>query len=385
MPKNLIFNGIIVIDGQQKIDRGYVLFDEQGILEVGNDWSLPISKPDLVVYDAQGQWVTPGFCDVHSHGAVNVDFVSADNAEVNQVGNYLISEGVTSFLASTTVLDIQGMLDNAARLGTYTHQTGARCLGIHMEGPFMNPKYHAMMKVEWLRDANYEEYSQWQKVSNHKVKMITLAPECPGALDLIERISKETAVMVGHSDANVNQIHQAMLAGAKGFTHFYNAMSQHQHRNPGVVTAGFIEDSMMAELITDGMHVHPEVVKMTYQVMGPKRIILVSDAMPGKGMPDGKFFFCGEWVEKVNGITHLIGDTRIAGSIMPINQCARQLMDWTNCSINDIVQMVCVNPQILISEISCRGTLTVGKNSDLVVFDQQLKPLAVFVEGIRYQ
>jgi N-acetylglucosamine-6-phosphate deacetylase len=374
----VIINATLVPDGNTIIENGYILFDETGILALGTDFDQSSIKCD--VYDAKGNWVIPGFCDVHNHGAVNVDFVSCGVDGLQQVADYLVNEGVTSFLASTTVLPKEAMIANAERLGQYQYHRGAECLGIHMEGPFMNPKYHAMMKVDWLRSADWLEYQQWQQASQQKIRMVTLAPEVAGAQELIAKISNEVAVMIGHTDASVEQVHLAKLNGARGFTHFYNAMSQHQHRNPGVVTAGLMEQEMYLEMICDGMHLHPDVVKMTYQLVGPQRIVLITDAMPGKGMPDGRFFFCGEWVEKINGKTHLVGDTRIAGSILPFNLCAKQMMQWSGCSINDIVQMGCVNPHLLLKD-QHRGTLQVGKISDILIIDREFNPEIVFTHG----
>ena len=382
--KTIIYNGQIIIDGEDKVPNGYILFSEEGIIEIGNSKESNVYMNDATIdkIDAKGLWVTPGLIDTHNHGAAGHDFIVTKSEELNIVGKTMIKEGVTGFLASTTVGDVPMMAQMATRLGSYVYQDGARCLGIHMEGPYLCEKYHAMMLPEYLRDANYEEYRNWQVLSNNFVKTITMAPDREGVIDLTSRIKDEVAVMIGHTDASVQQVHQAKLAGVKGFTHFYNAMSQHEHRLPGVVTAGFIEDDLYCELICDGMHVNKDVVKMTIKQMGPKRIILITDAMPGKWMDDGRFLFCGRWVVKENGQTHLEGDTRIGGSIKPLNVMTKNVLDWCNVSINDIVQMACVNPANLIKETK-KGSLHIGNDADVVIFDENMVPVHVFVEGVR--
>lgn len=380
--KTLIYNGQIIIDGIQKISNGYLLFDENGIIAYGDNYQDLLMCEGYQKIDAEGQWVTPGLIDIHNHGALGYDFVSCSNAEINLIGKSMINDGVTSFLASTTVDSKENMAEMAKRLGGYSYQDGAECIGIHMEGPYMSKRYHAMMLPEFLRDADIDEYKNWQQLSNNFVKTITLAPERNGSMDFIKAVNKEVAVMLGHTDAKVSEIQVAAQAGARGFTHFYNAMSQHQHRQPGVVTAGFLCEDLFCELICDGMHVAKEVVQMTIRYLTPKRIILVTDAMPGKGMGDGKFYFCSSWVIKENGKTHLEGDDRIAGSIIPLNEMCRNILQWCNCTINDVVQMACVNPAKIIA-YNNKGSLAVGKAGDIVIFDQFMNPQVVFVAGER--
>jgi len=382
--KTIIYNGQVIIDGDNKINNGFVLFDENEIIEVDSMDNIKgyLENKDINKVDAKGLWITPGLIDTHNHGGAGYDFVSTNSEEVNIVGKTMIQEGVTGFLASTTVDNVDEMANMAKRLGSYKYEDGARCLGIHMEGPFMNIKYRAMMKPEFLRDASIEEYRNWQKLSNNFVKTLTLAPEVNGCLDLISEIKDEVVVMVGHSDATVDIVNKARAAGAKGFTHFYNCMSQHLHRAPGVVSAGFIEDEMYCELICDGMHIDKDTIRMTVKTMTPKRLILVTDAMPGKWMDDGKFLFCGYWVIKKDNKTYREGEDRIAGSIKPLNEMARNTLEWCNCTINDIVQMASVNPTRLLKEHK-KGTLHKGKDADIVVFDYKMNPQHVFVEGVK--
>jgi len=382
--KTLIYNGEVICDGTKSIDKGYILFDEKGIISIGDDTEFVdlLNNADSEKIDAKGLWITPGLTDIHNHGGIGYDFVSCNNDEVNEIAKSLILEGVTGFLASTTVDTVEEMAEMAKRLGSYSYQDGAMCLGIHMEGPYMSEKYRAVMREEYLRDADEDEYRNWQKLSNDFVKSITIAPERNGSLEFIKAVKDEVAIMIGHTDATVDVIHRAKEAGAKGFTHFYNAMSQHLHRTPGVVTGGFLEDELYCELICDGVHVDKDVARMTIKTMSPKRIVLITDAMPGKGMADGRFMFCKNWIIKENGATCIEGESRIAGSVMPLNEVCKNAFQWCGCSINDIVQMACVNPNELLKE-SEKGSLEIEKDADVGVFDEKMNPQYVFVNGVR--
>ena len=380
--KTLIYNGKIIINGQQSLDKGYVMFDATGIIATGEgDGPNDIDDTQLTRIDAQGQWVTPGLVDIHNHGALGIEFNTANNEQMNLIAQSMIEEGVTAFLASTTVGTVERMAEMAEDLGGYTYQDGAVCLGIHMEGPYLSEKYKAVMRLEFLRDADLTEWQSWKELSGGFLKAITIAPERAGALEYIKAVSKDVVIMLGHTDASVDCVRQAALYGAKGFTHFYNAMSQHLHREPGVVTAGFLEDDLFCELICDGIHSDVEVVRMTMKALTPKRIILITDAMAGKGMADGRFFFCDHWIIKKDGKAYMEDQDRIAGSVMPLNDMCLNVMDWCQISINDVVQMACINPCFLLEE-SRRGQLKSGYHSDIVIFNEKLRPQRVFVGGI---
>ncbi len=380
--KTIIHNGIVVCNGDLTIEGGYIYFDENGIIELGEgDGYLKHVDPDVELVDGKRQWITPGMIDIHNHGALGIDFVSANNQEINLVAKALIKEGVTGFLASTAPDTVEKMAEMAQRLGSYVHTDGAVCLGIHMEGPYMSEKHRALMLPEYLRDASIEEYNNWQKLSNNFVKSITLAPERPGSIKYIKEVGDDVAIMIGHTSCTAQDVIKAHKAGARGFTHFYNAMSQHGHRAPGAVTGGFMVDDLYCELVADGVHVDKDVVSMTLKNMTAKRIILISDAMPGKWMEDGKFFFCNSWVIKENGMAHLEGETRIAGSVMPLNKIANNVYKWCQCSINEIVQMVSVNPAKLLKENKI-GQLKRGYDADVVIYDNEFNPLKVYVKGI---
>ena len=380
--QTLIYNGQIIIDGERRIDNGAILFDDKIIIDVCENYDRYLANPNIEKINANDMWVTPGFVDNHTHGAVNYDFNDADSDAINTIGKYLVEEGITGFLATTTVESIERTREIVKTIGSYKYEDGARCLGIHMETPFLNEVYFSDHPIQYFRDADINEYREWQAVSNNFVKILTLAPERNKSMEFIKTLKDEVVISIGHSDATIEQIQIAKESGAKAFTHLYNAMSQHLHRKPGVVTSAFLEDELYCELITDGMHIDIDVLRMTIKHMGVKRIILITDSMMGKGMPDGRYFLCGNWVIKEKNKTYKEGDISIAGSIMPLNEMCKSIMNWCNLSINEIVQMACVNPNKLVNRVE-KGSLEVGKDADIVIFNKDMKPLKVFVEGNR--
>ena len=208
---------------------------------------------------------------------------------------------------------------------------------------------------------------------------MTIAPEVEGALDLIQKGNDYGIVMnVGHSDASSHQVVEAQQYGAKAITHLYNAMSQHLHREPGVVT-GAIISQLMCELIVDGFHIHPDVIRATYHMIGKDRLILITDSNPCKGLPDGEYTFSGKNVQIVDGKARVKETGRIAGSTIKMNKECELMMQYTSCTMDDIVKMACYNPAKLYG--LNKGQLTVGYDADILIVNEKFDLLTVMSQG----
>ena len=379
-------NGTIVLDGEKKIENGAILIEENKIVAIYEkpcDWQFLIDEKQVQVVDVEGQYVMPGMIDVHIHGAMGHDFIDGTQKSVDVVSENVVRDGCTSFFASLTVESHEKTCEILEGLGKATQpENGANYLGIHAEGPFLSAKYKALMIEEYLRDPNLLEFDEMLEASNGKLKYMTIAPERKGSEEMIAHaLEHGVHCMVGHTDARVDDVRKAHDAGAKGFTHLYNAMSQHTHRNPGTVTGAFLMKDMYAELVCDGFHVDKDVVKVTYDAFGPKRITLITDAMLGKDMPDGPYTFSSLDCLKV-GKTVTVKETgRISGSCIGMNDAIQRMQRFTGCSINDIVQMACVNPSILAQVQDTKGTLAVGKDADVIVVSKDLEVMKTMVRG----
>ncbi len=367
-----------VLDGRQMIPRARVTVDEGRILAVTPDEG-PV-PPQAI--DGQGLTLTPGLIDVHIHGAAGRDLIEGSEGAAKAVSENIIRDGVTSFMASLTVVDHGQMLHILAGYRRMPALPGAQLLGVHAEGPYLSRAYRALMDERWLREPSVGELEEMLAASGGTLRIMTVAPELPDMEDFIRQATRRgVIVMLGHTAASSRDVHHAARAGARGMTHLYNAMSQHLHREPGAVTGAFLEEGLYAELIADGYHVAPDVVRMTYRYMGPERIILITDAMLGKGMPDGDFTFSGLACRKTGFEVKVIDGGRRAGSAVSLNQVMGQMQRMTGCGPCQLVQMACVNPARLVGLEGKKGRLMPGMDADLALFDEAWQCQGAMIQG----
>lgn len=358
--KTMIINARVLMHAQRCVKEEAVLIEDGTILDIASECELPHAEQ---VIDAEGLYLAPGLLDTHTHGVGGFDFNTCTAQAIEEIIALEHAEGVTGFLAS---LVVENHAMTMERLQLLDSQVTDSLLGIHLEGPFLNPKQKAVMKEEFLRLPDIEEFRQFLRVSSH-VSSMTIAPELPDAQRLIKEGTRQGIVMnIGHSMADAQQVMQAQRNGAKGITHLYNAMSQHEHRNPGVVTGALLSD-LMCELIVDGFHVHPDVVHATYRALGDDRIILISDANPYKAVADGEYPFSGKNIVIQDGKATVKETGRIAGSTLAMNTALRNMCRYTGCSVESAVRMAAYNPARLYGWK--KGSIEPGYDADLMLMD----------------
>ena len=358
--KTMIINARVLMHAQRCVKEEAVLIEDGTILDIASECELPHAEQ---VIDAEGLYLAPGLLDTHTHGIGGFDFNTCTAQAIEEIIALEHAEGVTGFLAS---LVVENHAMTMERLQLLDSQVTDSLLGIHLEGPFLNPKQKAVMKEEFLRLPDIEEFRQFLRVSSH-VSSMTIAPELPDAQRLIKEGTRQGIVMnIGHSMADAQQVMQAQRNGAKGITHLYNAMSQHEHRNPGVVTGALLSD-LMCELIVDGFHVHPDVVHATYRALGDDRIILISDASPYKAVADGEYPFSGKNIVIQDGKATVKETGRIAGSTLAMNTALRNMCRYTGCSVESAVRMAAYNPARLYGWK--KGSIEPGYDADLMLMD----------------
>lgn len=384
--KTLLYNGVVVVDGKTAYDGG-VLIDGEVIAEVMKDgdpkFEVYQQDKDVEFIDVKGNYIMPGLIDIHIHGADGVDFEVASQEAINQASCNLAKDGVTGFVASLATMSHEEMIKV---LNVYASVKdcvdGAHFLGIHAEGPYLSREYKAIMVEEHLRAPSYKELDEMIEASDNRIKIMTIAPELDGMMEFIEYGTKRNiAMMIGHSAADSKTATKALQHGAVGFTHLYNAMSQHLHRQPGVVTSAFINKEAYAELIADGFHVDPEVILMTYRCKGADNIVLITDAMLGKGLPDGEFTFSGKHCIKEGNSVTVIETGRRAGSAVGLDYIIRTMAEVTGCSVQELVQMASVNPSKIAKVHKVKGTLEVGKDADICVMNKEYYNQMTYVQG----
>lgn len=371
-----IINGII-LHQETELQGQALLFDEKVLGIVPKD-QVPEAAE---IIDAKGLYVSPGLIDLHIHGYLNEDTSDGSEEGIRAIAKGLLKNGVTSFLPTTMTVrweEIETAFDVVRGLKVQSARAdfdGAQVLGAHAEGPFINPKRKGAQAEEAILAPDAD------RVIKHKdiIRLITMAPEMPGGLDMIHAITGQTEIVVsiGHTDADFETAMAAIKAGASYITHLFNAMTALNHRNPGVVGAA-LQAPVVTELIADTFHVHKGLFQFIHDVKKDK-LVLVTDCTRAGGLGDGEYTLGGQPIF-VNGIQCRIKDGTIAGSVLKLNEAVRNLRDNTNLNAAQAVQTATQNPAQAISQ-SDKGSLDKGKDADIVLFDQDMNAKVVYIKG----
>ena len=341
-----------------------------------------LDRTGCEVVELAGNILSPGFIDVHTHGGAGVDVNAAGYDDLCRLSAFFASQGVTGFLASILTDTVEGteraidsvcaFMDAPAR--------GAKCLGIHLEGPFLCQKYKGAMPPELLREGDAELFRRYQARAKGRVRYMTVAPEVPGVLDMLGEIRGECTLAIGHSDADYETAVRAIDAGVESCTHTFNVMSLfHQHR-PAVMGA-VLERDVYCEAICDGRHLHPGTVRMLLKCKGWDRVCAITDSMQAAGLPDGQYKL------GINDVTVTDGDAKIsgtdirAGSTLTLAQAVKKISAFTGARPEKVIGLMTANPAKLIGEFHRRGDIAVGKDADFTVLSPELDVLAASSAG----
>ena len=328
------------------------------------------------VIDATGCSVLPGFIDLQVNGAVGVDLTSQPH-RIGEVAQFVVECGVTSFMPTVISSSADATAAAIAALSASSHD-GARSLGIHLEGPFLNPLRAGAHPMHQLRPPSLAEATGWRNDAG--VAMVTLAPEMPHALQLVEHlVANGVVVCAGHTMAKPNEIDEAIAAGVRGVTHLFNAMGPINARVPGPAGATLANSELIAGLIVDGLHVDPVMVRLAWQALGPDRIALVTDAIAALGLPQGEYSV---------GETDVVVDDRgartpegvLAGSVLRFDEAVRNLMRFTRCDLAEASLAASATPARLAQRPDI-GRLAAGCLADIVVLDEHHRVVATLVGG----
>ena len=344
---------------------------------------LSSSSADGETYDAEGCYVIPGLTDLHFHGCMGRDFSDADPEGLEIMAEYELSRGVTQICpAGMTLLEEQlKRVCQVAAAHRAAHKGGAELCGINLEGPFLSDAKKGAQNGAWLHAPDVEMFHRLVAASGGLVKLVSLAPELPGALDFVEAVEDEVVVSLAHTAADYNTALAAFQRGARQVTHLFNGMNPFSHRAPGVVGAALDTPLCNVELICDGVHIHPSVVRAVFKMFGYKRVILISDTMRAAGMPDGQYTLGGQDVT-VKGKHATLADGTLAGSVTDLMRCMKTAVSF-GIPLEEAVWAAAVNPARAIGIFSRAGSLEPGKRANLVVLDQDLEVKDVFFRGQR--
>jgi len=333
------------------------------------------------VYDLQGATLAPGFIDIHVHGALGIDTMDADVQGLGRMARFFARHGVTAFLATTMSApdDAVSQALEAVAEAQQTKLGGAKLLGAHLEGPYLDTVRRGAHVLDQVRTPMPDEYRHW--LDSGVVKLITLAPELPGAQRLIcEARERRVAIAAGHTRATLEQMLQAVRLGVSQITHLFNAMEPMHHRRPGAVCAALLCDALRCQLIADLVHVHPAMLKLAYRLKGPSGIILITDAMRGTGMPDGEYELGNMLITVQEGIART-PEGALAGSTLTMDRALRNMLQVTGHTLETVLPMATANPAAAIGIARRKGEIAVGMDADLVVLDQRGQVRLTVVEG----
>ena len=337
--------------------------------------------PDCRRVDLAGKMLVPGFVDIHTHGGGGVDVNAADGEGFAQISRFFAAQGTTGWLSSILTDTEQATLRaiGQAKDAMAGPITGARLLGIHLEGPFLAPAYKGAMPEHLLRQGDADLFYKYQSAAEGAVKYITVAPEVPGAVDMIRAISRDVTVAIGHSGADYETAIAAIDAGAKAATHTFNAMGLfHQHR-PAIMGA-VLERDVVCEAICDGRHLHPGTVRMLLSCKGWDKVAAVTDSIQAAGLPDGRYKLGINDVVVRDGDA-VLADTGVrAGSTLTTGQALKNLVAFTGRSVEDVLPLLTENPAQLIG-LAKKGRIAPGMDADLAVLDGDLAVVATYVAG----
>lgn len=370
----IIRNAKVYTDGSRFVEKDLVIRD--GRIVFGAE-----ALPDEEVIDAGGAYALPGLVDIHFHGAVGHDFCDADEAGLQAIADFEASKGVLAICPATMTFDeeiLNGIMDVAA---AHKNERGADLVGINMEGPYISPNKVGAQNPKYVMAADAGMFRRLQARSGGLIRLVDVAPEEPGNLDFIKECHNEVRISIAHTCADYETAKTAFAAGASHMTHLYNAMPGITHRAPGPIIAA-LEKGAEVELITDGVHIHPAVVRFTFNTFGDDHVILIADSMMACGLPDGQYSLGGQAVT-VRGPRATLTEQpgTIAGSATCLYDCMKHAVLEMGVPLASAVRAASLNPARSIGVDADYGSLEPGRWGNVILADEQLNILKVIRKG----
>jgi N-acetylglucosamine-6-phosphate deacetylase len=331
------------------------------------------------ILDVEGMYLIPGLTDLHMHGCVGYDFCDGTSEAIETMADYEAHNGITTICPATMTVDDDTLTRVFASAAAYKSERGAVLVGINMEGPYFSHAKRGAQNPAYLRLPNVEHFRRMQKLSNGMIKLVDVAPELEGAMEFISEVKDEVVISLAHTTADYDTALEAYRIGASHLTHIYNAMPPFSHRSPGVIGAALDSPHCHIEMIVDGIHIDPSVVRATFRMFGDDRIILISDSMMATGLKEGQYSLGGQFVTLTGGKVTL-ADGTIAGSATNLMKCLQTAVSF-GIPFPSAVKCAAVNPAKEIGIYGEYGSITPGKYANLVLLDQEYQVKKVILKG----
>ncbi len=371
--------GARILTPDDEVGRGTVVIEDGRILEVGEGVRPPAQA---MVTELPHTTLVPGFVDIHVHGGGGFSLATSDSEEVRSYARWVAAKGVTSFLASVvadTPDEGEVCVRAAAEAGSVAD--GAGLVGIHLEGPFVNPIHRGALPETWLRTPDMDLFRRLVDAAGGHLRMLTVAPELAGARAILEEaVATGCVVALGHSDASYEAAREAFAAGARHLTHAFDAMRPFHHREPGLLGAALESHVVTAELIADGVHVHPAAARLLLAAKGAANVALVTDGVVPAGLSQGTFRTGGQEARLSRGRIAL-ADGTIAGSAATMDVLVRNVIGWHLVSLADAIRMASTVPARILGLEGSKGHIAPSYDADLVALDEGLDVVMTWVGG----
>lgn len=379
--KKILLNGAQIYLENKIIPQGCIEINNSKIESISEK---PIEQSKNLIYSTDSMIfsfpetykILPGRIDLHIHGTHGVDVMDATSESLSVMTARLPEEGTTSFLATTVTMPVPKIEAALVNIANFIKQAklkpckaGAQILGVHLEGPFIAPLKAGSHKTNNIIAPDINLFKHWQLLSENRIKLVTIAPEVTGGLEFIAYLKTQFIVSsIGHTNANYQQATQAILGGCSHATHLYNAMIGLNHREPGAALA-ILEQPILAELIADGIHVSPEMLRFTFTLKGKEQLCLVTDSMRAKCMGDGEFELGQQKVIVSNKEARLVDGT-LAGSILTMSDACQNMLAYKACDLFSLMYLTSINPAKQVGVFNKKGSIFQGKDADIIVLDE---------------
>lgn len=374
-------NHVALVDQSFHLQKNRtVIVDGKRISAIGED--VPAIPADEETYDLTGLILVPGFIDMHIHGAAGADTSDGEVTALDKISTFLAKNGVTGFCPTTMMISDESLAKALSAAEKFSHSTqpGAKMLGVRLEGPYLSKEKCGVQNTDYAKIPSVDEFhTMLAPYADDLVRIVDLAPELPDAMPFIIALKDRYLFSIAHTTAGYDCCTKAISLGAKHGTHLFNAMNPMDHHDPGAVGALLDAPETTCELICDGMHLHPSVVRFAWKMLGANRVVVVSDAMRAAGMPDGEYDLGGKKVTVRNGRTDF-GNGRLAGSTTNLRDEFKYLLS-IGIPFTEALKACSINPARVLKIDQDTGSLAVGKYADMVAMDRNFRVRKVWVQG----
>lgn len=378
-----VIKNVDIYAENETIKNGYIRFQGSKIVEIGSMEKYFYTE-DVIQEVQEGSIVIPGMIDIHVHGSNGFDAMDESEEALDTIASSLAKEGTTSFLATTMTQENNEIIAALKTMSNHIEKDaceGAELLGIHLEGPFVSVSNAGAQPKQHIKKPDVEVFKKFQEAANGNIKIVTIAPECDEDLQLVKYLNSTGVIpSMGHSNASSEIARSAYKCGAKHVTHFYNGLTPLHHREAGIVGHSYYEDGQYIELICDGVHVAPEMVKLTLKIKGADRMLLVTDSMRAKNLADGEYSLGGQKVIVTDRVPRTV-EGAIAGSVLRMEDAFKNIIEFTGCTMRDAITMTSKNQAERLGIYDRKGSLAVGKDADVVVLDKKTCVTNTFCRG----